>query len=229
MSNPDVAEGLKRLFDRRSNFILIGLTGRTGSGCTTAANLLTKDFEELKLSQPTIIGAAAEDRKYRIVKDYAERNWRPFFNISISNVILSFLLDHTAEKIRDFFASAGLLTQEGQVESFIKSWQPAQEAWLNSKVALDSSGSTLAQREGLITAWRGPIQDFFKTVRSGLGPAASTKILQLVGDNLRKSGNPFDATHMPVHFYELPDRVSQIIHVIKSIQNEKKTSDIRCS
>lgn len=222
MSNPDVAEGLKRLFDRRSNFILIGLTGRTGSGCTTAANLLTKDFEELKLPEPTIQGASAEDRKYRIIKDYVERNWRPFFTISISNIILSFLLDHEAGKIRSFFANAGLLTQEGQMESFIQSWQPAQEAWQYSKTVLDNADATFEQREDLITAWRGPIQDFFKTVRSGLGPAASTKILQLVGDNLRKSGNPFDSTHLPAHFYELPERISNLIHVIRDIQDAKK-------
>lgn len=222
MSNPDVAEGLKRLFDRRSNFILIGLTGRTGSGCTTAANLLTKDFEELKLPEPTIQGASAEDRKYRIIKDYVEKNWRPFFTISISNIILSFLLDHEAEKIRSFFANAGLLTQEGQLESFIQSWRPAQEAWQHSKTVLDNADATFEQREGLINAWRGPIQDFFKTVRSGLGPAASTKILQLVGDNLRKSGNPFDSTHIPARFYELPERISSLIYVIRNIQDAKK-------
>ena len=33
-------EKISKLFLERSKFILIGLTGRTGSGCTTAANIL---------------------------------------------------------------------------------------------------------------------------------------------------------------------------------------------
>ena len=31
---------ISNLLSERSNFILLGLTGRTGSGCTTTANLL---------------------------------------------------------------------------------------------------------------------------------------------------------------------------------------------
>ncbi|MEZ2757490.1 hypothetical protein ACBQ54_07170 [Providencia vermicola] len=34
---------ISNLLSERSNFILIGLTGRTGSGCTTTANLLKKE------------------------------------------------------------------------------------------------------------------------------------------------------------------------------------------
>ena len=93
MSNPEVAEGLNSLFKRRSKFVLIGLTGRTGSGCSQTAKLLSLNFEELKLPENKLVGASAEDRKHRIIKDYAQRNWKPFFSITVSNVILSFLLD----------------------------------------------------------------------------------------------------------------------------------------
>ena len=37
------AEAIKSLYSQRDKFILIGLTGRTGSGCTTVANILSKD------------------------------------------------------------------------------------------------------------------------------------------------------------------------------------------
>ena len=37
------AEAIKSLYSQRDKFILIGLTGRTGSGCTTVANILSKE------------------------------------------------------------------------------------------------------------------------------------------------------------------------------------------
>jgi uridine kinase len=108
MSNPEVAEGLNRLFNRRSKFILIGLTGRTGSGCTQTASLLSKDFATLNLPETKLVDADSEDRKHRIVKDYAERNWKAFFSISISNVILSFLLDSIEQDLKQFFSNASV-------------------------------------------------------------------------------------------------------------------------
>ena len=45
------AKGINALFNNRRNFIIIGLTGRTGAGCSTVAELLTKEFKELNIRQ----------------------------------------------------------------------------------------------------------------------------------------------------------------------------------
>lgn len=46
----DKAASIKSLYSQRDKFILIGLTGRTGSGCTTVAKILSKnDMKELDL------------------------------------------------------------------------------------------------------------------------------------------------------------------------------------
>lgn len=37
------------IYQRKTDFIVIGITGWTGSGCTSVSNILTKDFEEWKL------------------------------------------------------------------------------------------------------------------------------------------------------------------------------------
>jgi putative protein kinase ArgK-like GTPase of G3E family len=39
--NP-VSSGLEKVFEHRQSFILIGLTGRTGSGCSTIAEILSQ-------------------------------------------------------------------------------------------------------------------------------------------------------------------------------------------
>lgn len=38
------------LFDRQQDFIVVGLCGKTGSGVSTTAEILNKEFEELLLS-----------------------------------------------------------------------------------------------------------------------------------------------------------------------------------
>ncbi|OYT93718.1 MAG: deoxycytidylate deaminase [Burkholderiales bacterium PBB3] len=220
MSNPEVADGLNSLFKRRSKFVLIGLTGRTGSGCSQTAKLLSMNFDELKLPENKLVGASAEDRKHRIVKDYAQRNWKPFFSITVSNVILSFLLDCEETALRQFFGQANLISKSNRLDEFIESWKPANSAWLAVREALNKPSSDVASKEAFLVSWRGPIQTFFNTVRIGL-EAESTKILQQVGDNLRKSGNPFSNAHIPDQFYELPHRTAQLVDLIRHIQGAK--------
>lgn len=88
-------EVVKQIYGLRQNFILIGLTGRTGSGCSTVAKLLQtenvkdlrsqyKDFNEGEIDNNT--------RKNRIVHTFIEKNWYPFVTISASDIIFFFAL-----------------------------------------------------------------------------------------------------------------------------------------
>ena len=62
-------EVVKQIYKLRQNFILIGLTGRTGSGCSTVAKVLeTEHVQDLKSN-------------YR---DFNEDNWfQPYWLISV--------------------------------------------------------------------------------------------------------------------------------------------------
>lgn len=62
-------EVVKQIYKLRQNFILIGLTGRTGSGCSTVAKILaTENVQDLKLN-------------YR---DFSEDDWfQPYRLISV--------------------------------------------------------------------------------------------------------------------------------------------------
>jgi deoxycytidylate deaminase len=216
MSNPNVASGLRNLFQRRASFVLIGLTGRTGSGCTTATHLLTRDFAGLKLPNAKTDNFDPEDRKYRILRDYSESNWTPFFGITVSNVILSFLLDVKETDLRAFLKANGAFKDEN-IDSFVKEWQPACSAWQGAAHVLARLEATQEERVQFITVWQQELSAFFSTVRKGLGPA-STKLLQLIGDNLRKSGHPFVSLADPSRFYVLPERVAALVTVLRRMQ-----------
>lgn len=84
-----------KIYRLRRNFVIIGLTGRTGSGCTTVAETLSKNFKDLKsLYREFNSGEITNDtRKNRIVYRYLQENWdTPFTVISASDVIFYFAL-----------------------------------------------------------------------------------------------------------------------------------------
>ena len=68
----DKAEAIKSLYSQREKFILVGLTGRTGSGCTTVSEILAKQsINDLDLrSYKTCDYNNADERKYSVIYRY---------------------------------------------------------------------------------------------------------------------------------------------------------------
>ncbi|OIN61207.1 hypothetical protein [Arsenicibacter rosenii] len=92
---------LDNLYKIREELFIIGLTGRLGSGCTSVANLLTKEkFSECNFPFPeTINFKSNEARKYRIIYNYMEKNWKPFILIRPSDIITAILLETSLEEL----------------------------------------------------------------------------------------------------------------------------------
>ena len=97
------SNAIDTIYDEREKFIIIGLTGRTGSGCTTVSTILqTKNFQKLSLHQPKTTDFDNNDeRKYQIIYNYAERHWDPFIRISMTDIIFSFILQYNFDKFME--------------------------------------------------------------------------------------------------------------------------------
>lgn len=86
---------VKQIYKLRRDFILIGLTGRTGSGCTSVAKILsTENFSDLKTEFREINTEPWDNdsRKNRIVHNYMQKHWHPFTVIQASDVIFYYAL-----------------------------------------------------------------------------------------------------------------------------------------
>lgn len=86
---------INQIYKLRQDFIVIALTGRTGSGCSTVARVLSeKNFANLKSEYKEFRNGEINNnvRKNRIVYNYMKEHWHPFTIIKASDIIFYYAL-----------------------------------------------------------------------------------------------------------------------------------------
>ncbi|PXY40369.1 hypothetical protein DMB65_12180 [Flavobacterium cheongpyeongense] len=84
---------LDQLYSLRRNFTIIGLTGRTGSGCSDLAEILSMKFTEIEnIRLPSDIDESVFQKKYAIAYNFAKENWKEYKVIEYKKVLLLMLL-----------------------------------------------------------------------------------------------------------------------------------------
>lgn len=89
---------VKQVYELRQKFMVIGLTGRTGSGCSTVADLLKGNFQTLAPPIPVENheGTTNDERKYRIEYNFLKSIWEKegftFHVIKASDIIFYYAL-----------------------------------------------------------------------------------------------------------------------------------------
>jgi len=87
----DILKATNMIFQETGKYIIIGLTGRTGSGCSTSAKILSE--EELHIPEKSkIYHSDNDERKYKIVKGFIKENWSRFFCIQVRAIITEMIL-----------------------------------------------------------------------------------------------------------------------------------------
>lgn len=88
-------EAINNLYSTKEDLLIIGLTGRTGSGCSTAAKILHSKLEELDFEYEERDEYTIWDKhKFNIVRDYIKgERWQAFEVIEGSSVILSYVFE----------------------------------------------------------------------------------------------------------------------------------------
>lgn len=87
---------ITEMLKQHEEFLVIGLTGRIGSGCSEAASILGSSFSEIGLPPiyPGDMGLVDDcERDKRILYRYAVHHWLPFNVIRVRTIITSFLLN----------------------------------------------------------------------------------------------------------------------------------------
>lgn len=215
MDEPLIAAGLNELFDRRGQFIVLGLTGRTGSGCTTAAELLGREFKDLRLDAVASPLRTMEQRKHRVIVEYAEKNWQPFLEVSVTLVIVTFIfeadLDELEKTLKTWLRDAQLQQLMVEVRRLADAWKKVQG------VATPQRKKVPAEAEAYQEFVASELRNFLGVLKRTLGSNYATAF-QLFGDNLRASGQVLDSNFNPTAFFTLPLRVGEIVVALRELQ-----------
>lgn len=193
----DLTNGIEEAFAERSDLLVIALTGRTGSGCSTTAQAMTRPFNQIPTAPDAFSGS--EKRKQAICAQFASKQWAPFKSISVSTVIFGFLMMENWPEIEKF-----LIRQKIEpIASNIKSIYDELHDHVNYSAF--KLLATEHKTEHSVDAW-----EFYQTAltiaaskaRSSLGNKYPP-LFQTLGDNLRISGCPLDKKINPKKIFSL--------------------------
>lgn len=106
---------IETIYKNRKDFIVIGLTGRIGSGCTTTAEFLSQEIKEHKLRKICINDYSTDRKRKRYIIDkFYRQNWKPFKIIKASDIITTFLLKYDFNKLNDILTDFNSKVQEAK-------------------------------------------------------------------------------------------------------------------
>lgn len=204
---------ITKIYGDEDDFILLGLTGRTGSGCSTAAKILQSEKASIKHS--LFEGNAPnsnEQRKERIVYRHFSATWTPFLLIQVRSIITTFLLDQEVNQASDYFSH--LLETGNLGTKFTELLNELQEPYRT----LISEKSTADPT----TFYTQTLPQKCEALKSLLGESVFVKLYQEVGRNLRLSGNPYKSELVEGQFFAIAERINSVVKQVHEFQQRKK-------
>ncbi|WP_237150963.1 hypothetical protein [Pseudomonas sp. ADAK13] len=233
-------EMVSSLFKERSKFVVIGLTGRTGSGCTTAANILESakpNFPRLDAIQykGKPFFERLNGRRYEILKNYAERNIVQFYSIKVSDLISAYLLSMEVEDLLSFIIGSlevpidnAKLIEVLEIGSYGKSKIKLKFASIMNKLLNHDEKFVLLDKEkdkfiSFLRLMRKFTNDFKNDLKK-VDNALYVSIYQSAGNSIRKIGcidkDYKSVDFMPTSVFHLPETINRVVKGIRSIKDK---------
>ena len=218
MSNQNVMKSIEEIYNLRTNFLIVGLTGFTGNGCSTVASLLqTKQFEDMQLPVPSLKeedGNRNSDRKDEIIYKYASVNWNPFTVVRAVDVLSSFLLELCEEDFKSMINEPERLEDIGYSSYSV-----------TNKIFIDCLLEHNTENVGAaITHLETKLPEFRNKLKGILEPEKFTKIYQTIGNNVRKTGNAKGEIDLDdsESIFSISKRINHIIKLYRKTEGETR-------
>jgi deoxycytidylate deaminase len=212
------------IYDQRANFIIIGLTGRVGSGCSTIANYMSLKKEDLNIIEATLGDNPTDNvRKRHVIYNFFKEHWEPFTVIRVKDIISSFVLESDIEDINNYLKKfkidikgftdwKQLQAENNQIFNIIKSYKTSDIE--NLEIAFKYLTGTLPD-----------VANKIKHLLEIKGYRTYSKIFQALGDNIRKSGKVHSEEQIDGHIYSISQRVNSVIKIIRKHNQQYKKKD----
>lgn len=223
-----MSQVVHKIFEQRGDFVIIGLTGRTGSGCSTVADLLSsKSLDELNPKIPFVNGGGISnaDRKYKIAYNYLKQNWTAFYHIKVRDIITSFIIEYNFKEFTNFYNKTTFSQDTEKLYNILHSDYRNKLSVIKGHINKLSSVPYNYIRQSnpnwvgryIINLAR--LTDLIKSDISNSNQSYAS-LYQELGDNIRKSGKAFDATQNYCTS-AIAERINDVIKYWKRVKKHK--------
>lgn len=234
---------VEKVYESLDECIIIGLTGRTGSGCTTTAGILShKNFSELELATPKHKDFKdSEERKAAIVYKYMSGNWKPFTVIEASSIIFSFIAEQGYDNFIKYLEKlqSGKLDEKVIINGYetLKDNLEQNKNTLFKKCAIKSK--KILKKHYYIEILKSNKNKFYEILKNYSCTIEKTNsasdnnnsesklytyLMQKIGNNIRSSGKPYESDFDGEHIHCVAERINSVIEIIKAVNKEKRES-----
>lgn len=212
-------DSLDEIYGEKDDFIIIGLTGRTGSGCTTVSSILSQKKGMVNHSLYNGTNPKNnEERKERILYSYFDKNWVEFLSIKVSSVITLMLASEEKAKIKDFI-NAFNDSQENKVNKKAISYV-IKELCKIQKRKKEVDGKN--EHDDYIRFYSEFIDKKTKNISKIVDRSWYTLFYQKIGKNIRMSGSAINESLINGKFTSLSKKIDEIIKLIRDSSHEAK-------
>lgn len=209
------------LFHVKRGFMIIGLAGYTGSGCTSAAEILQRlakpdlpGYDSIKSKSDDPTGKRIHDK---LLRTWEQLDWESFVKIDVGRLIFCFAIIRVIEGIQsshELEVLAGLVGQD-------------QDSVSGIKLLAESRTLTSDEEEKLLQAYQQSeklYERLYKALSDDGQPYTKAKwitLLQDFGDSIRKFGcvcPDVNENPHPKNIFVLPGAIRQIIKCYRRSQ-----------
>ena len=212
----------------RERFVIIGVTGRTGSGCTTAAKFLSNDKCYLESSSFSDL-PQKDQQELNIIKSFLGKHWNKFYHIQFRDIISTFILESKYAEAKEYLKGKFSIDFDDFEEIYNEFYEKNKiiddlakgniEGFYTANKCIDES-----KVEKIIKYIFSELPQFTNKLRDFLNRNKSqyTYIFQNVGDNIRKTGCAFKSdTDLFENIYSICRRINSFIKIIRRYNHYK--------
>jgi len=227
----DLQTVVDAVFSEREKFIVLGLTGRTGAGCTSLASLLKqKLFTQFSPPLPKHPECGdIDERQYKIVHQFLQYNWHGFYVISAADTITSFITEHDFSTFIQKYSEINNNLEDIRNKinpEFEKKYTEIHQKRLAIRKRVAEDENCLGNDDiyefnfKLLPEFTALIKQTLDQISFG----SYIKYYQLAANNIRRSGNSFSSDFNPQKIFKLAQRVNSFI---KQLRRRQKTTGDR--
>lgn len=198
-----IKSAINTIYEGDNDHIVIGLTGRTGSGCSTVASILKSDISELHHSLYKGDNPSSNDeRKQKIIYHHLTKTWHPFQIIQVRSIITLLLIKNGVKKAVEF------------IKSTTPEKEDAHSAAREILLELEFHCKEIYERKDpkqIIEFYTEYLPQKSDELKTRLGETVIVPLYQVFGSNIRFSGSPFDSKVKEGAFFSLVKHVHDVI------------------